>query len=70
MIIVSGSADTLVIVWDLRSGNQVQTFNQLTDEVYAVDLSPDGRFVAAGGRDGTAYIWDLSNGNLIAELLQ
>ena len=70
MIIVSGSADTSVIVWDLRSGNQVQTFDQPTDEVYAVDLSPDGRFVAAGGRDGTAYIWDLSNGNLIAELLQ
>ena len=70
VIFVSGSADALVIVWNLRSGNQEYNFNQSTDEVYAVDLSPDGQFVAAGGRDGIARIWALSDGNLIAELKQ
>ena len=70
VIILSGSADTSVIVWNLRSGSQLYTFQQSTDEVYAVDLSADGRFVAAGGRDGKARIWDLSNGELIAELLE
>jgi WD40 repeat protein len=67
MVIVSGSADSSVIVWNLRSGNRLYTFEQPTDEVYAVDLSPDGQFVAAGGRDGIARIWDLADGRLIAE---
>jgi WD40 repeat protein len=70
MIIVSGSADRSIIVWNLQSGNRLYDFNQPTDEVYAVDLSADGRFVAAGGRDGKARIWDLSEGKLIAELLE
>lgn len=70
VIFVSGSADALVIVWNLRSGNQEYNFNQSTDEVYAVDLSPDGQFVAAGGRDGIARIWSLADGSLIAELKQ
>ncbi len=68
--IVSGSADRSVIVWDLRSGNRLVTFEQPTDEVYAVDLSPDSRFVAVGGRDGRARTWDLASREMIAELLE
>ena len=68
MIIVSGGADGTVIVWDLLSGAQVAAFNQPTDEVYAVDLSTDGQFVAAGGRDGYARIWNLSSQELVIEL--
>jgi WD40 repeat protein len=70
VIIVSGGADRSIIVWDLRSGNRLYTFNQPTDEVYALDLSANGQFVAAGGRDGVARIWDLASGRLIAELLE
>ena len=65
-IVVSGSADKSVIVWDFRSGSLLYTFTQSTEEIYAVDLSEDGRFVAAGGRDGVARVWDLSNGELVA----
>ena len=70
VIIVSGGADRSVIVWALRSGNRLATFEQPTDEVYAVDLSPDSRFVAAGWRDGRVRIWDLASRELIAELLE
>jgi WD40 repeat protein len=66
-VIVSGGADATVLVWDLRSGNRIAAFNQPTDEVYAVDLSSDGRLVAAGGRDGYARIWNISNQQMIAE---
>ena len=70
VIVVSGSADKSVIVWNLRSGARLYTFAQSTDEIYTVDLSADGRFVAAGGRDGIARIWDLSNGELVAALTE
>ena len=70
VIVVSGSADKSVIVWDFRSGSRLYTFTQSTEEIYAVDLSEDGRFVAAGGRDGTARIWDLSDGELVAALTE
>ena len=70
VIVVSGSADKSVIVWNLRSGSRLNTFTQSTDEIYAVDLSGDGEYVAAGGRDGIARIWDLSNGELVAALTE
>ena len=70
VIVVSGSADKSVIVWDLRSGSRLNTFTESAEEIYAVDLSADGAFVAAGGRDGIARIWNLSNGELDAALTE
>ncbi len=66
-IIASGSADTSVIIWNLRSGNRRRTFDEPTDAVYAVQLSPNGRLVAAGGRDGVVRIWHIGNSQLIHE---
>ena len=58
-LIASGSADTSVIIWGLRSGNRYETFNESTDAVYAVRFSPNGEFVAAGGRDGKVRLYNL-----------
>ena len=66
-IIASGSADTSVIIWNLRSGNRRRTFGESIDAVYAVQLSPNGRLVAAGGRDGVVRIWHIGNSQLIHE---
>lgn len=58
-MIASGSADTSVIIWNLRSGNRYETFEASTDAVYAVRFSPDGECVAAGGRDGKVRLYNL-----------
>ena len=66
-IIASGSADTSVIIWDIGSGNRRRTFNDSTDVVYAVRVSPDGNHVAAGSRDGIVRIWNIQNNRLTHE---
>lgn len=66
-VIASGSADTAVIIWNLRSGNRYRTFDDSTDAVYAVQLSPDGERVAAGGRDGKLRLWNLRRRTLTHE---
>ena len=58
-MIASGSADTAVIIWNLRSGNRYTTFDEATDAVYAVQFSPNGEFIAAGGRDGKVRLYNL-----------
>ena len=58
-MIASGSADTSVIIWNIRSGNRYRTFEESTDAVYAVKFSPNGESVAAAGRDGKVRIWNL-----------
>lgn len=66
-MIASGSADASVIIWNLRSGNRYETFDASTDAVYAVQFSPDGEFVAAGGRDGKVRLWHLRKRTLTHE---
>ena len=66
-LIASGSADTSVIIWRLRSGNRYETFDASTDAVYAVRFSPDGEFVAAGGRDGKVRLYNLRKRTLTHE---
>lgn len=66
-IIASGSADTSVIIWNLSNGNRRRTFNDATDAIYSVQISPNGSRVAAGSRDGKVRIWHITNNRLSHE---
>lgn len=66
-MIASGSADTSVIIWNLRSGNRYSTFDESNDAIYAVKFSPNGEFIAAGGRDGKVRLWNLRRRTLTHE---
>ena len=69
-MIASGSADTSVVIWSLRSSNRYETFNESTDAVYAVEFSPNGEFVAAGGRDGKVRLYNLRKRALTHEFFK
>eukprot|EP00347_Sterkiella_histriomuscorum_P009360 403341515 len=64
-VLVSGSEDTKVKVWDLRTNKCIQTYREHTGVLNSVQLSPDSRWVASGGEDGTLRIWDIASGKTL-----
>jgi katanin p80 WD40 repeat-containing subunit B1 len=60
--VVSGSADTLVKVWDVRRKGCIFTYKGHTDCVNCLRVSPDGRWVVSCSDDGTIRLWDLTAG--------
>ncbi|NEQ80518.1 MAG: hypothetical protein F6K26_09740 [Moorea sp. SIO2I5] len=61
-ILVSGSPDKTVMVWDVLTGQSLGTITDHSDWVTAVAISPDGKHLvsASGGSDRSIKIWDLS----------
>ena len=65
-VLISGSEDTNVKVWDVRNAKCIITFREHTNKVNTVSLSPDSRWAASGGDDGMLKIWDISSGKVLA----
>ena len=59
---VSGSGDTTVKIWDVVSGNELESFNGHTDYVTSVAFSPDGKRVVSGSNDKTIRTWAVGSG--------
>ena len=50
-MVVSGSKDSTLKVWNLKTHKLLYDLPGHADEVYAVDWSPDGTSVASGAKD-------------------
>lgn len=62
--IAANSGDEDVRIWDIASGEVVQTFAFTS---YAVSWSPDGRYIATGiGIDNPLLVWDAETGAKVA----
>ena len=46
-------------MWNVNSGEVLQTFKGHTNSVIAIAINPDGQTLASGGKDGIK-IWDLN----------
>ncbi|KAI9667117.1 MAG: hypothetical protein M1831_001294 [Alyxoria varia] len=60
---VTGQAgDTWVKVWDLDSGEELETGKGHHGPVWSVAFSPDGKLYASGSEDGTVKLWKFTAG--------
>lgn len=50
-MLLSGSRDTTLKIWDLKTGKIKFDLPGHADEIYCVDWSPGGDKVASGGKD-------------------
>jgi hypothetical protein len=69
-IVVSGSHDRALRVWDLGTGDPVgDPFTGHTDQITAMTVGEvDGRpVVVSGSRDRTVRVWDLGTGNPVSD---
>jgi transducin (beta)-like 1 len=60
-LVVSGSMDSTVRVWDANTGAALLTLLLHEGAVFYCEVSPNGQLMATGGLDGVLVVWDLSN---------
>lgn len=72
LYLVSGGADNIVRIWESLTGWNFQnlTTGVSGPTIRAVDWSPDGNQVAAGGTERRLRLWWTSNWTLMANVLQ
>jgi len=51
-------------LFDVETGDEVQTFLGQDGHVYSVAFSPDGRQLVSGSSEGSVRLWDVSEGKL------
>ncbi len=67
-MLVSGSYDRTVKLWDVASGKLLHTLGGHTNRIYSVAFSPSGRMLASGSNDKTVKLWDVASGKLLRTL--
>lgn len=57
--LASGSYDTNIKLWDLRTRDSKITLKGHTKQVNSLDISPDDKLLISGSEDGTVKLWDV-----------
>jgi WD40 repeat protein len=60
-LLVSGSEDNSVRLWDVASGEPLKSLRGHSRAVRSAVFSPDGRLVLSGSEDQTARIWKIDD---------
>jgi len=67
-LLVSGSDDKTIKVWDVAARSARRTLKGHLAEVVCVAASPDGRWLASGSSDHVVKLWEIKTGLLRADL--
>ena len=68
-MLVSGSYDEAVFLWDIRSGRVMRSLPAHSDPVGGVDFVRDGTLIVSCAGDGLIRIWDTSTGQCLRTLV-
>ncbi|MGJ3250240.1 MAG: NB-ARC domain-containing protein [Elainellaceae cyanobacterium] len=67
-LLASGSDDQTVKLWNIETGECVQTFCGHTSRVWSVAFGPDGKTLASSSEDSTVKLWDIESGQCTTTL--
>lgn len=67
-LLASADADNMIYLWEMDSGQRLQTLTGHTDWVRSIAFSPDGTLLASASDDNTVRLWDLAEGKVQAVL--
>lgn len=68
-MIVSGSYDEAVFLWDVRTGRIMRSLPAHSDPVGGVDFVRDGTLIVSCAGDGLIRIWDTMSGQCLRTLV-
>ncbi|MBD2000121.1 CHAT domain-containing protein [Leptolyngbya sp. FACHB-541] len=60
----SGSEDSTIKLWHLKTGELIRTLAGDSGAVRSVAISPDGQTLVSGQSDNTVHIWNIKTGKL------
>ncbi|TVQ25834.1 MAG: hypothetical protein EA367_00590, partial [Leptolyngbya sp. DLM2.Bin15] len=66
--LASGSSDSTMKLWDVETGEVLQTLTGHNDSVWRVSFSPDSTMIASSSEDRTIKLWDVDTGELLQTL--
>lgn len=67
-LLLSGSEDRTLKLWNLSTGELVQTFYGHTKAVTAAAFSISGKYILSGSGDETVRLWEVSSGRCLRSI--
>lgn len=55
-------------LWQVNDGKEIKELKGHEGSIYAISVSPDGKFIASASRDKTIKVWDVNKGQAIQTL--
>lgn len=63
--ILTATLDGVIVIWDIRSTEPVAVLDDLVEDIRAIDVTHDGRWLATGSGDGLMSLIDLNAGGVV-----
>jgi len=68
-LIVSGSFDETIRIWEVKTGKCVRVIRAHSMPVTSVHFNRDGSLIVSGSHDGSCKIWEASSGTCLKTLI-
>jgi WD40 repeat protein len=67
--IATGNLYGAITMWEISTGQKVNTYGGPSDIVSAEAISPDGKYILSGSNDDTLVLWNIETGTIIDKIV-